>query len=85
MSIISIIVTIIVTVPLIVFLNSSITTNPAFIFNSQGNPTNSNQSMVNSIMTTNLNKDGTATSNNNSSGNTSNNLLNDMPNYGPGW
>lgn len=68
-----------------VFLNSSITTNPAFIFNSQGNPTNSNQSMVNSIMTTNLNKDGTATSNNNSSGNTSNNLLNDMPNYGPGW
>ena len=72
--------------PLIVFfLNSSITTNPAFIFNSQGNPTNSNQSMVNSIMTTNLNKDGTATSNNNSSGNTSNNLLNDMPNYGPGW
>ena len=41
--------------------------------------------MVNSIMTTNLNKDGTATSNNNSSGNTSNNLLNDMPNYGPGW
>ncbi|KAF6071779.1 Transcription factor AFT family protein [Candida albicans] len=68
-----------------VFLNSSITTNPAFIFNSQGNPTNSNQSMVNSIMTTNSNKDGTATSNNNSSGNTSNNLLNDMPNYGPGW
>lgn len=68
-----------------IFLNSSITTNPAFIFNSHTNPTNPNQNMVNSMMTTNLNKDGTSTGNNNSSGNTGNNLLNDMPNYGPGW